>query len=153
MGVRSVPASPEMRPSSCDRTPRASSMTALLQATQNPSTSCCTRPTTEADSPQCDVCMSGIQELVWPAGDARSSCRVRAMAGQWAQDPHLLTQGMPVFSFTMLPSLASSTASVSFSAFFFKNFFKPAVECMHGAQVIQDKRVEDFHKQQFGSLE
>jgi hypothetical protein len=41
---------------------------------------------------------------------------------------HLLMHWMPIFSLTMLPSLASSTARVSVSAstFFFKNFFKPA---------------------------
>lgn len=44
-----------------------------------------------------------------------------------AAGTHLLTHWMPSFSFTMLPSLASNTASVSVlaSTFFFKNFFKP----------------------------
>ena len=35
-------------------------------------------------------------------------------------------QGMPSFSFTMLPSLESATAMVSPVAFFFRNFFSPA---------------------------
>jgi len=42
---------------------------------------------------------------------------------------HLLMHWMPIFSFTMLPSLESSTASESLSAstFFLMNFFRPSV--------------------------
>lgn len=38
---------------------------------------------------------------------------------------HLYVQEMPSFSLIMLPSLESITASVSPSAFFFRNRFKP----------------------------
>ena len=39
---------------------------------------------------------------------------------------HLYTQSMPSFSLTMLPSFESTTASVSPSACFFRNFLRPA---------------------------
>ena len=41
-------------------------------------------------------------------------------------EAHLYTQSIPSFSLMILPSLESMTASVSPSAFFFKNFFSPA---------------------------
>lgn len=145
MGVRSAPASPATRPSSCDRTPRASSITALLQAPQGATQRFQVFPTHAegSDSVRCSKALHsagmlasmlryGGQSTTGVEGHARSSsvCGERVPHGLPCPvqcQAHLFMHWMPIFSLTMPPSLASSTASVSVSAstFFFRNFFKP----------------------------
>ena len=133
MGVRSAPARPLTSACSCDRTPRASSITPLLRAGLGLRSGfgvyqelrlglggACTR--------------TYIQNCGYTAGPdtppLTAACCMGWTAGASAQHADLQTHWMPSFSLMMPPSLASSTASSSAAAFFFRNFFSPLLSLL-----------------------